>query len=57
MHCNPEFADNHLNYGIALAERGRSAEARYHLEQAQQLAGPSDSRPATALKQHLGAPK
>lgn len=57
VHCNPEFADNHLNYGIALAERGRSAEARYHLEQAQQLAGPSDSRPATALKQHLGAPK
>jgi tetratricopeptide (TPR) repeat protein len=48
-HCNPEFSDNQLFLGEALAEEGDVAAARYHLEQARLLANPNDPRPKAAL--------
>jgi hypothetical protein len=58
VHCNPEFSDNHLFLGIALAEDGKLTEARPHLEQALLLAGPNDPRPRKALDEFFQkAPK
>ncbi len=50
VHCNPEYADNHLYLGIALREAGDLPGARSYLEQAQLLAPPQDRRPAEELK-------
>jgi tetratricopeptide (TPR) repeat protein len=49
VHCNPDFADNHLFLGETLAEEGDLAAARYHLEQARLLTNPNDTRPKAAL--------
>jgi tetratricopeptide (TPR) repeat protein len=50
VHCNPEFADNHLFLGEALADEGDLVAARRHLEQAKLLAHPNDPRPKAALE-------
>jgi tetratricopeptide (TPR) repeat protein len=50
VHCNPEYADNHLFLGEALAAEKQFAEARVHLEQARLLALPDDPRPRQALE-------
>jgi tetratricopeptide (TPR) repeat protein len=49
VHCNPDFADNHLFLGEALADEGDLVAARYHLEQARLLTNPNDPRPKAAL--------
>lgn len=51
VHCNPEFAENHLHLGTALAEAGQLVEARSALEQALLLAPQGDPRPRAALAQ------
>jgi tetratricopeptide (TPR) repeat protein len=59
VHCSPEFAEMHLNLGLALAEDGKLSEARPYLEQARILADPNDRRPAEALDKFFpgGDPK
>src|SRR5260370_23626968 len=50
VHCNPEYAEIHLVLGQALAEQGDVREARRHLEEAQLLAAPNDTRARDELK-------
>jgi tetratricopeptide (TPR) repeat protein len=50
VHCLPEQAENHLALGKALAEAGKTAEARHHLEEARALAGANDPGLTTAIE-------
>jgi tetratricopeptide (TPR) repeat protein len=42
LHCNPELAEPHFEFGKLLAEEGREAEARPYVEQALRLASPAE---------------
>jgi cytochrome c-type biogenesis protein CcmH/NrfG len=57
VRCDPELPEPHLYLGEMLLEDGHTGEAREHLEQAVQLAGPDDPRPRAALERLQGSGK
>ncbi|MBM3997204.1 MAG: tetratricopeptide repeat protein [Planctomycetes bacterium] len=48
-HCSPQYSENHLFLGQALAEDGNNAEARVHLQRALLFSAPDDTRAKDAL--------